>query len=675
MLGLLDAVLAVVPGAQQRQGQRDMASAVDRALRRREHLLVQAGTGTGKSLAYLVPALACGRRVVVATATRALQAQLVDKDLPRVVAALAGPLGRRPTWALAKGRGNYLCLQQAHGGPGAVPEPEGLFERAEPSGLAAEVLRLREWAGSTETGDRDEVPFPVSERAWRQVSVSARDCLGRRCPDLVDCFAEKAREAAREVDVVVANHALLALDAFTGVSVLPEHDVVLLDEAHEFTASATEALTSELGRVDLRRAVTAAGELLGVASRERLQAAADALEVALSGLEPGWLRVLPDDLRDVLALVESAAGAASAEVGREAGTLDEAAVAQRDRARTALGEVAQAAGELRAPSVPSATYAVGEPGSLRLRVSPLGVAGALSARLFGEVTVVATSATLFVGGSAAHTAGALGLTRTLPDEDAPAHRWRDLDVGTPFDPARQGQLWVARELPAATQPGLGPGRRRPARRADRGGGWAHPRAVQLGGGGRPGRGGRARGPARPAGAAAGRRQRRGARAPVRLRRPHLPVRHALVLAGRRHPRQRLPARGHRPDPVRPRRGPARAGPARGRGAVRLPLRHAPAGRRAAGAGGRAAAARRHRPRGGGRARPAAGDGRLRVAAAGHAAAVLPGPLPRGGARLAARDRRQRPAGAPGRTAAVPAPGAALTGPVSAVGAAAGRLGP
>ncbi len=469
---LLDAALAAVPRSQERSGQRDMAAAVDRALRHREHLLVQAGTGTGKSLAYLVPALASGRRVVVATATKALQAQLVDKDLPRLVAALAGPLGRTPTYALAKGRGNYACLQQVHGGPGAVEEPEGLFETAG-SALGAQVLALREWAGQTATGDRDEVPFPVSDRAWRQVSVSARDCLGTRCPDRVDCFAEQAREAAKEVDLVVANHALLALDVFTGASVLPEHDAVVVDEAHEFVAAATEALTAELGRNDLRRATTLAVDGLPVATRERLQDAADALEGLLAVVEPGWVRRLPPEAMDVLALVESVCGSAAAEVGRAAADLDEAEKAQRERARTALTEVAAAASEIRVPTVPSAVYAVGEPGSVRLRVSPLHVGGALAARLFGERTVVATSATLTLGGSFAHAAGALGLRAdagaavgaptppTPPRGDGqaaqdPPLRWRHADVGSPFDYARQGQLWVAADLPPPSQPGWAP---------------------------------------------------------------------------------------------------------------------------------------------------------------------------------------------------------------------------
>ena len=464
---LLDAALAAVPRSQDRPGQRDMAAAVDRALRTREHLLVQAGTGTGKSLAYLVPALASGRRVVVATATKALQAQLVDKDLPRLVAGLAGPLGRTPTYALAKGRGNYACLQQVHGGPGAVQEPEGLFETAG-SALGAQVLALREWAGGSGTGDRDEVPFPVSDRAWRQVSVSARDCLGSRCPDRVDCFAEKAREAAKEVDLVVANHALLALDVFSGASVLPEHDAVVVDEAHEFVAAATEALTAELGRGDLRRATTLSADALPATTRERLQDAADALEGLLGVLEPGWVRRLPPEAMDVLALVESTCGSAAAEVGRAAADLDEAEKAQRERARTALTEVAAAASEIRVPTVPSAVYAVGEPGQVRLRVSPLHVGAALAARLFGERTVVATSATLTLGGSFAHAAGALGLRGdagaavgapappTPEGAEDPPLRWRHVDVGSPFDYARQGQLWVASDLPPPSQPGWAP---------------------------------------------------------------------------------------------------------------------------------------------------------------------------------------------------------------------------
>ena len=464
----LEAALAAVPGAQERPGQRAMVEAVATALSSGEHLLVQAGTGTGKSLGYLVPALVSGKRVVVATATKALQAQLVDKDLPRLAQALAPVLGRTPTYALAKGRSNYACLQQVHGGPGArEDEPSDSLFDGPASSLGTQVVRLREWVGETETGDRDEVPFPVTDRAWRQVSVSARECLGTRCPDRADCFAEKAREAAKEADVVVANHALLALDAFTEVSVLPEHDAVVVDEAHELAESVTDALSHELSAGDVRRAVASAGDLVSEATLARLESARDGVEGTLALLQPGWVRALDRHSLDVLALLDAAASAAAGEL-RPDGDADDLEAARRERARTALTGVAEAAREIGTPSVSSAVYATADGSSVRLRVSPLRVGGALASRLFGDTTVVATSATLTLGGSFRHAAGQLGLVwlagtpvgdgeqHDLRDPEAveqvlarddPPPRWRHLDVGSPFDHPRQAQLWVARSLP------------------------------------------------------------------------------------------------------------------------------------------------------------------------------------------------------------------------------------
>jgi len=451
-----------------------MVQAVADALASREHLLVQAGTGTGKSLAYLVPALASGRRVVVATATKALQAQLVDKDLPRLVKALTPVLGRTPTYALAKGRGNYLCLQQVHGGPGArEEEPESLFDGPQ-SSLGSQVLKLREWAGETDSGDRDEVPFPVPDRAWRQVSVSARECLGSKCPDRVDCFSERAREAAKEADVVVANHTLLALDVFTGVQVLPERDAVVLDEAHEFVSSVTDALSHELSNAEVRRAVATATDLVAVTTIDRLDAARDGLEGVLQLIEPGWVRQLDPHSLDVLGLLESAATSACSEITRDMSSADvkedDVELARRERAKAGLTAVAEAAREIGTPSVSSAVYATADGTTTRLRVSPLRVGGALGSKLFGETTVIATSATLTLGGSFRHAAHQLGLTwlagspvgegeqhdgreRAAVDEvleaedDDPPPRWRHLDVGSPFDYPRQSQLWVARSLP------------------------------------------------------------------------------------------------------------------------------------------------------------------------------------------------------------------------------------
>jgi ATP-dependent DNA helicase DinG len=437
---LLDVALAALPGAQAREGQHVMAEAVADALRDGTHLLVQAGTGTGKSLGYLVPALASGKRVVVATATKALQAQLVDKDLPRVVEALAPALGRTPTFALAKGRSNYVCLQQLGGGGALEPQQDELWD-GPTSMTGQQVVRLREWAEDAVTGDRDEVPFPVSDRAWRQVSVSARECLGTRCPDRLDCFAERARERAKDVDVVVANHALLALDAFTSAQVLPEHDAVVLDEAHEFVSSATEALTHELTAPAVRRAAAAAKQYVAPSLHERLEDAHAVLEGAVLGLEPGWLPVVPAHLVDALGVVQQVCGTAAVDVGRAEEGDGEVEQAARERAKQSLAEAAEAAGELRAPHERSAVYVTQD---RALRVSPLHVGGALQSGLFGEATVVATSATLTLGGSFQHAARELGLPW-------PEDGWRGLDVGSPFDYGRQAQLYVARDLPDPTK--------------------------------------------------------------------------------------------------------------------------------------------------------------------------------------------------------------------------------
>ncbi len=469
-LTALAAALAAVPGSRDRPGQQDMVAAVSTALASGEHLLVQAGTGTGKSLAYLVPALASGKRVVVATATKALQAQLVDKDLPRLVQALTPVLGHTPTYALTKGRGNYLCLQQVHGGPGArQDEPDSLFDGSQ-SSLGSQVLKLREWAEQTETGDRDEVPFPVPDRAWRQVSVSARECLGAKCPDRVDCFSEKSREAARQADVVIANHTLLALDVFTGVQVLPERDAVVLDEAHEFVASVTEALSQELAGGDVKRAVAAATDLVSAATQQRLDDARDGLEGVLGILQPGWVPQLDRHSLDVLGLLEAAASAACSEITRGMSELtdEDVELARRERARAGLTSVTEAAREIGTPSVASAVYANADGSTTRLRVSPLQVGGALGSQLFGNTTVIATSATLTLGGSFRHAAHQLGLTwlagssvddgkahdgregtavEQVLEQDEPPRRWRHLDVGSPFVYPTQSQLWVARQLP------------------------------------------------------------------------------------------------------------------------------------------------------------------------------------------------------------------------------------
>ncbi|MGH2995030.1 MAG: ATP-dependent DNA helicase, partial [Gaiellaceae bacterium] len=190
---------AALSGFEPRAEQASLAQEVADALERGQHLLAEAGTGTGKSLAYLIPALAWGKRVVVATATKALQEQLLTKDIP---AAAAG-LGREVRVAVLKGRQNYLCRKSLH----TLDLP--LFRTVND---AREYERLRDWIETTETGDRAELDFEPSVTLWSELAVGADRCAGRRCAFLGTCFSELARGRAGEAEIVIANHALYFAD-------------------------------------------------------------------------------------------------------------------------------------------------------------------------------------------------------------------------------------------------------------------------------------------------------------------------------------------------------------------------------------------------------------------------------------------------------------------------------
>src|SRR5690349_13265378 len=228
-----------------------MAEAVTEAMESEQHLLVQAGTGTGKSLAYLVPSLLHRERVVIATATLALQHQLVERDLPRLVEAVKGSdlgAGVDTSYAVLKGRSNYACLHRVREG---VPDDQGALEVVLPEGsLGKKVLELRGWAEQQAeeggSGERDNAPRHT-DREWRQVSVNHRECLGAtKCPFGQECFAELAKEKAHRSHLIVTNHSLLAIDAIESVPMIPDYDVVVIDEAHELTTRVTQAATDEL---------------------------------------------------------------------------------------------------------------------------------------------------------------------------------------------------------------------------------------------------------------------------------------------------------------------------------------------------------------------------------------------------------------------------------------------
>ncbi len=303
---LLDAAVTALAG-RRREGQVTMANAVAHAIDTGEHLAVQAGTGTGKSLAYLVPAIRhaveSGRTVVVSTATIALQRQLIERDLPRLANALQKPLGRKPTFAILKGRGNYLCLNEIHAGTAEEPDTE-LFDPFELSRTGREVTRLREWSSDTETGDRDDLVPGVTDRSWRQVSVSARECLGAaNCSYGEDCFAEQARRQSAKVDVVVTNHALLAIDATSPANVLPEHDVVIIDEAHELVDRMTSVATDKLSTASVALVSRRVGKLVDEETADALLGAGEQLgELLESAPKTQWTQ-LPPDATAVLAML------------------------------------------------------------------------------------------------------------------------------------------------------------------------------------------------------------------------------------------------------------------------------------------------------------------------------------------------------------------------------------
>lgn len=457
-LTLLDEAVAAT-GGQNRAGQRTMVAHVAQALELQRHLLVQAGTGTGKSLGYLVPALArvgeSDQPIVVATATLALQAQIVNRDIPRLLQALEPRPESQAQVALLKGRNNYLCLHKLEGGY-PEDEPDALFDMpSSTSRMGEEVVRLREWADRTETGDRDELKPGVSDRAWAQVSVSAAECLGRRCPLVEECFSEMARSRAAEADIVITNHALLAINAFEGMKVLPEHETVIIDEAHELVDRVTGAVSGSLTVAMVRRAARSVKKH-SKADSGALEMAAGTLETAFEGLAEGLLKGLDGRLLTAISAVNDAARTALSDTKPDGQDVDAGLQMARSRVSEVhdmSSRILEASGEQdvlwisRQGGWENGRYvAASDTDPATLNIAPLSVGLQLRDGLFADRTVILTSATLTVGDSFDVAAGALG----LQGEGAP--RWTSIDVGSPFDYRKQGIMYVAGDL---KPPGFG----------------------------------------------------------------------------------------------------------------------------------------------------------------------------------------------------------------------------
>ena len=467
----LDAAVEAI-GGQPREGQIEMAEAVANALSDRHHLLVQAGTGTGKSLAYLVPALVHGKKVLVATATLALQRQLVERDLPKIKGALEKELGRELTFAVYKGVGNYLCLQKMNSAE-ADPDGEVLLEIGT---LEKDAKRLRAWAETPGvSGDRDDAP-DVDRRVWYTNSVSGRECIGKDdCAYGSKCFAVNAKAKAQTADVVVTNHTLLAIEIVDSHPILPERDAVILDEAHEFMDRTTQAVTEELTAARVERAAKMAKKHLPGKASDAFAKAADNFAEALTDFaadvrndpsKAGRLPELPAQLEAPIRKVKEASAAVVALINADSDVINPDSMAERARVKGATNEVQQTATKMLKPSGHQVMWF--EPTYSTLYLAPLSVSQVLRANLLTETPVIATSATLSVGKSFDSIAKSIGfVVNESNGEDSedefeageidPANV-QMLDVGSPFDFAKQGALYLPKHIPE-------PGRDGPSKEA------------------------------------------------------------------------------------------------------------------------------------------------------------------------------------------------------------------
>jgi len=475
----LDKITAQMSGGEHRPEQQEMCRAVAEAIVTRTHLVVQAGTGTGKSLAYLVPAALSGKKVVIATATKALQDQLAEKDLPQVDAGLGLPAPL--DFAVLKGRSNYVCRQRVSEvgsggiqaelgdqGAGRADEPSaaaGIDEGeagasadasgAPPEGIVEEVRQLVAWSQKSQTGDRADLSFEPSDRAWNMVSVGPRECPGAyNCPSGGSCFAEAARERASVADVVVVNTHLYGAHLASGSVVLPEHDVVIFDEAHELEEVMTASLGVEVTPGRFRSLVTSGRSLVEPKDADLLESLAnigDQLGTLLA--DRVGTRVLHDearppvDDRELAELLGRGAevsrrvtdalrrgGAQRSFLPEDGGSeADPDRASRKTRTLQAAVHLAEDLHRFETRGDGEVAWVDGTRRNVRLRLSPIDVGPVLSTMLWGEVTSVLTSATI-----PPRIVERVGL-QSFPTEE--------LNVGSPFDYRSHALLYVARHLP------------------------------------------------------------------------------------------------------------------------------------------------------------------------------------------------------------------------------------
>jgi ATP-dependent DNA helicase DinG len=433
-------------GGDERPGQLALADAVAAAMAGRHHLVAEAPTGSGKGLAYLSAAVTSGRHVVVSTATLTLQDQLWRRDLPHLSAHGGVPF--RP--ALLKGRSQYVCRSKLRAALDGRPL---LDERPGPT-LIRDLERLERFAARSTSGDLAEVD--IADDSRRAASCAPRECPGAaKCTDGPECFAERARELAARADVLVVNHALYCAHLASGGNVLPQHDLVVFDEAHALPDVATTAFGLDVSPMGLRQLAARLGRVgVARADTDLVAASADGLERALDALD-GRVDPTADALATALGVAAERLTTASAAI--DDGDDPTAAAQVRQLAASRLDALRR----LQSPRDDEVAWREGP----TLRLAPISVAAAFAERLLRHRAVVLVSATLGGGGRFAPFAAQLGLDpEAVPgpaadepaaDDDgppAPGTGYVDLLVETPFDFRTQAILYVARHLPEPRDP-------------------------------------------------------------------------------------------------------------------------------------------------------------------------------------------------------------------------------
>ena len=433
-LTLLDEITHDLPGAETRDGQRDMVRSVAAAFTRRRTTLIEAGTGVGKSLAYLVPAAMLGQRVVVATATKNLQDQLAGKDAPMVAAHTRGV-----RVAILKGKQNYLCRNRAHA-MGAGAQMSFDDGSSVPRGVADQMRRILAWSNETETGDRDELSFEVDPRAWRGLSVTPQECLQRaKCPQGNECFHEMAKDRAAESSILIVNSHLYASHLASGSMLLPAHEFVVFDEAHEVLDIFATLLGTSLNAGRLRALASVARPMLGASFAERcaeLTSAADRFAAALqvqydanqlTGLDETSARELARVTELVTAITE---GLRALETG---GAEEEARKVRALGPAVHLGNDLDRMNRVRDGEL---LYLTKREREVDLEISLVDVGPRLRDDLWGSVTAVLTSATI-----------PDTLAKNLGIDDAVVEHF-----DSPFDYKSNALLYVPENFPGRNDP-------------------------------------------------------------------------------------------------------------------------------------------------------------------------------------------------------------------------------